>query len=129
MTLRFGAYVNLVCHPKVETARELVKGGLTTFARFQVMHGKLAGPIDPEQRRVLNDLHDRYDMKHHAQAGSPQTQSLTPEFIDEVAIVGAPKLCVERLQALVDLGVERVIVIGAVREEIAMRAPMLTSCW
>jgi 5,10-methylenetetrahydromethanopterin reductase len=112
LTLRFGAYVNLVCHPEIETARELVKGGLTTFARFQVMHGKLAGPIDKEQRRVLSDLHDRYDMKHHTQAGSPQTRSLTSEFIDDVAIVGTPAHCVKRLQALVALGVERVIVIG-----------------
>jgi 5,10-methylenetetrahydromethanopterin reductase len=122
--LRFGSYVNLVCHPKAETARELVKGGLTTFARFQVMHGKLAGPIDDAQRRVLDDLHDRYDMKHHTQAGSPQTQSLTPEFIDDVAIVGPPAHCVERLQALADLGVERVIVIGpsagSDREEAAL---------
>lgn len=112
MALRFGAYVNLVCHPEVETARELVKGGLTTFARFQVMHGKIAGPVDRGQRRVLNDLHDRYDMKRHTQAGSPQTGTLTPEFIDRVAIVGAPTHCVERLRALVALGAERVIVVG-----------------
>jgi alkanesulfonate monooxygenase SsuD/methylene tetrahydromethanopterin reductase-like flavin-dependent oxidoreductase (luciferase family) len=51
MALRFGAYVNLVCHPKIETAGELVKGGLTTSARFQVMHGKLAGPDTRIHRR------------------------------------------------------------------------------
>lgn len=112
MSLRFGAYVNLVCDPKVETARTLVKGGLASFARFQVMHGKIAGPVDGDQRRVLEDLHARYDMKQHTRSGSPQTQSLSAEFIDDVAIVGGPKHCVERLLALVDLGVERVIVIG-----------------
>jgi 5,10-methylenetetrahydromethanopterin reductase len=130
LELRFGAYVNLVCHPRVETARELVKGGLTTFARFQVMHGKLAGPVDKEQQRVFKDLHDRYDMKHHTQSGSPQTRSLTPQFIDEVAIVGAAAHCVERLKALVALGVERVIVIGpsagSDRDEAAAAERLLT---
>jgi 5,10-methylenetetrahydromethanopterin reductase len=61
---------------------------------------------------VLNDLHDRYDMKHHTQSGSPQSQALTPKFIDEYAIVGSPAVCIERLRSLARLGVERVIVIG-----------------
>lgn len=111
-TLRFGAYVNLVCHSEIEVARSLVSGGLTTFARFQVMHGKLSGPIAESERRVLDDLHRRYDMKHHTQAGSPQTQALTAEFIDEYAIVGDAKTCIDRLRQLAALGVERVIVIG-----------------
>jgi len=110
--LRIGSYVNMVCHPDVGVARELASGGLTTFARFQVMHGRVAGPIADAGRRVLEDLHDRYDMKHHTRAGSPQTLSLTPEFIDEVAIVGRPAQCVDRLRALRALGVERFIVIG-----------------
>ena len=40
----FGAFVNLVCHPDRAMARLLVRGGLTTFARFSVMHGEAAGP-------------------------------------------------------------------------------------
>ena len=111
-TLQFGVYLNLVCHPQIETARELVKGGLTPFARFQVMHGKVAGPVADEQRQVLDDLHDRYDMKHHTQSDSPQTKSLTPEFIDRYAIVGPAQHCETRLRELTALGVARVIVIG-----------------
>lgn len=127
--IRFGAYVNLVCHPRIETARELVKGSLTTFARFQVMHGKIAGPMNEEQRRVLGTLHDRYDMKRHTQTGSPQTRTLDPEFIDQVAIVGDPAHCVERLGALASLGIERVMVIGpsagSDREEAALAERMI----
>ena len=111
-TLRFGSYVNMVCHSDVEVARQLVSGGLTTFARFQVMHGKQSGPVADSQRRVLDDLHSRYDMKHHTQAGSPQTRSLTAEFIDEYAIVGPADHCADRLRELAALGVERIIVIG-----------------
>jgi 5,10-methylenetetrahydromethanopterin reductase len=111
-TLQFGAYLNLVCHPQVDTARELVKGGLTTFARFAVMHGKVAGPVADDQRQVLNELHDRYDMKHHTRSGSPQTHTLTPEFIDRYAIVGPAQHCEARLRELSALGLERVMVIG-----------------
>lgn len=111
-TLRFGAYVNLVCHEDTAVARELVSGGLTTFARFQVMHGNVAGPVTEDQRQVLSDLHDRYDMKHHTQTGSPQAQTLTPEFIDRVAIVGPARHCEARLRELAQLGLERVMVIG-----------------
>ncbi len=110
--LRFGSYINMVCHADVRVARQLVRGGLTTFARFQVMHGVHSGPVAEAQRRVLDDLHDRYDMKYHTQAGSPQTRSLTPEFIDEYAIVGPARHCIERLRELATLGVERIIVIG-----------------
>jgi 5,10-methylenetetrahydromethanopterin reductase len=110
--LRFGTYANVVCHPDLDTARELVSGGLTTFARFQVMHGKLSGPIADEERRVLDDLHDRYDMKHHTQSGSPQTQTLTRDFIDSYAIVGPAQHCEARLRELAALGVERVVVVG-----------------
>jgi len=73
------------------------------------MHGKLSGPVAGDQRKVLDD---RYDMKHHTQSGSPQTQSLTPEFIDTYAIVGPAQHCEARLRSLAALGVERVVVIG-----------------
>lgn len=123
--IRFGAYLNVACHDDVDTARAMVSGGLTTFARFQVMHGKVAGPVNDEQRRVLDSLHDRYDMKHHTRVGSPQTQSLTPEFIDRYAVVGPAATCIARLQELSGLGLERVMVIGATAgadRDAAMRA-------
>ena len=62
-SLSVGAYVNLVCHPDPAVARDLVRGGLTTFARFSVMHGAVAGPVDESSRQVLDKLHDGYDMR------------------------------------------------------------------
>ena len=56
-TLAFGSYVNLVCHPDVEVARSLVSGGLSTFARFAVMHGQVSGPVSDAQRDVLTKVH------------------------------------------------------------------------
>ncbi len=108
----FGAFVNLVCHPDVATARRLVSGGLSTFARFAVMHGEVAGPVSDSQREVLLRVHDAYDMKHHTRVGAPQAEALTPEFIDRYAIVGPPQHCIERIRELAALGLSRITVIG-----------------
>ncbi|MEE8556685.1 MAG: LLM class flavin-dependent oxidoreductase [Myxococcota bacterium] len=110
--ISFGAYVNCVSHPDVTVARELVSGGLSTFARFAVMHGSVAGPVSQEQRRILESLHRAYDMKHHTRVDSPQAKALPPEFIDRYAVVGPPRDCVARLQELAALGLERVLIIG-----------------
>lgn len=127
----FGAYANVVCHDDVALARELVSGGLTTFARFAVMHGQVAGPASDEQRRVFEGLHEAYDMKQHTRVGSPQTRALTDEFIDRYAIVGGAPHCVERLSELFALGLERIVLIGptagADREQ-ARRAEQALAC-
>jgi 5,10-methylenetetrahydromethanopterin reductase len=108
-----GAFVNVVAHPDLDTARTLVSGGLSTFARFAVMHGTPSGPVDDSQREVLGAVSGAYDMTRHTQVGSPQASALTPEFIDRFAVVGTPEACVERLRGLVALGLDKLIVTGA----------------
>ncbi len=110
--LAFGAYVNMVCHPDRATARALVRGGLTTFARFSVMHGKVAGPADEATRQVLAKLHDGYDMRRHTRADSVQATLMNDEFVDAFAIAGPPDHCLGRLAELEALGVQKVIVSG-----------------
>lgn len=110
--VEFGAYVNAVCHSDLETARELSKGGLTTFARFAVMHGTVAGPISPAMADAMQSLRRAYDMNKHTQAGSSQAATLTPEFIDAYAVVGPPDHCIERIGALAKLGLSKLAVSG-----------------
>ncbi|MCS5568136.1 MAG: LLM class flavin-dependent oxidoreductase [Pseudomonadales bacterium] len=110
--LAFGAYVNIVCHPNLETAQKLARGGATLFARFSVMHGGISGPVDQMQAEVLDSIHKRYNMKEHGRGDSQQTSAVTPEFIDRFAIVGDPSQCVDRLQELKDLGLDRLAVNG-----------------
>jgi 5,10-methylenetetrahydromethanopterin reductase len=123
-TLEFAAYVNLVAHPDLAAARAMVAGGLTTFARFAVMHGKVNGPTDAAQREVMERLHSAYDMQKHTRNDSDQAATLTPEFIDRYSIVGPADHCVQRLKALEAIGIGKVIVIGAsagsAREQVAV---------
>jgi 5,10-methylenetetrahydromethanopterin reductase len=107
-----GAHVNVVAHPDVETGRKLVSGTMSTFARFNVMHGAVAGPHVAGAADTLNRLHDAYDMRVHTQAGSPQADQLDPEFIDAFGIVGPSSYCVDRLQELAALGLEHFTMVG-----------------
>ena len=111
-SLRFGAYVNIVCHDDVATGRELGRASTGLFARFSVMYGEVSGPADEQQREVFRNLHDRYDMTAHGRQGGQQTTALTDDFIDGYAIVGGPDHCAARLGALVDLGLDKFAVMG-----------------
>lgn len=113
--ITYGAYVNCGCHPDIAVARSLVRGGLTTFARFSVMHGKTSGPLTGQDRDVLNKLRNAYDMRAHTRGDSQQATTLTDDFIERFAIVGPPEVCTQRLKALAGLGLERIATSGATR--------------
>src|SRR5205085_5397480 len=113
--IAFGAYVNLGCHADIGAARGLVRGGLTTFARFSVMHGKANGPVSSGDRQVLERLRTNYDMKAHTRGDSRQAGTLTDDFVDRFAIVGTPDRCIDRLRALEALGLDKVAISGGMR--------------
>jgi 5,10-methylenetetrahydromethanopterin reductase len=113
--IAFGAFVNLGCHPDTDTARSLVRGGLTTYARFSVMHGKANGPVSTGDAAVLDALRTNYDMKAHTRGDSRQATTLTDDFVDRFAIVGPPARCIERLNELKALGLDKVAISGAMR--------------
>ena len=110
--LRFGAYVNVVCHDDRALGRELGRASTSLFARFSVMHGTVSGPADASQEAVFHDVHDRYDMNKHAQADGKQTTALTDEFMDSFAVIGGADYCIERLSALTNLGIDKLSIAG-----------------
>jgi 5,10-methylenetetrahydromethanopterin reductase len=108
----FGAFVNVVCLPDIDAARDLARGGLSTFARFSVMHGEIVGPVSDEQAAIMHRLHDDYDMRSHTRADSAQAHVLSDEFVDSYAIVGPPDHCIARLRALAELGLDKLVIVG-----------------
>jgi 5,10-methylenetetrahydromethanopterin reductase len=107
--LAFGAYVNVACHPDLELARRLVSGGLASFSRFSAMHGVPTGPLTGGADEVVRRIRDNYDMKAHGEPGSSQTAVLTDEFIDRFAVVGGPERFVQRVEEIVNLGFDRIV--------------------
>jgi 5,10-methylenetetrahydromethanopterin reductase len=113
--IAFGAYINMGCHSDLEKARGLVRGGLTTFARFSVMHGKANGPVSDRDRAQLETLVSNYDMKQHTRADSRQAGTLADDFVDRFAVVGPPDRCIARLRELATLGLDKVAISGGTR--------------
>ena len=111
-TISFGAYVPLVVHDDPEEAMRIGEGELSLFARFSVMYGTVIGPASESQRKVLHSIHNAYDMTRHSGADSPQAVVLTAEFARNFGIFGPPSYCADRLSELVELGIDRFILVG-----------------
>ena len=109
--IRFGAYLNIVCHPRVEVAREMITF-LDTFVRFSVMHGKSYGPVSQMEQKVLADTHKGFNMRDHSASIMPPA-----EFVDRFAIVGPPNDCIRRIREVIDLGIDRIVVLGPTVDE------------
>ncbi len=99
-------------HDDRATARELVSGGVGSYARFSVMHGTVAGPVAESQRETLTNVHRVYDMTAHFTHGSRQSKELTPEVTDAFAIAGPTSYCLERLAELREMGIRRFYLTG-----------------
>jgi 5,10-methylenetetrahydromethanopterin reductase len=113
--LGLGAYVNVAVHPDRAVARQLVAGGLSTLARFNVMHGTPVGPYDDSSAAMLTELHSRYDMNHHTQSGSVQAATITADFADRYAVLGGVDEVVARLQEMAGLGLDKFVLMGVGR--------------
>ena len=106
-TVRFGAYVPLYPHPDIDIARGLVKGMVASHGRFSIMNKKVVGPVTDAQRKVLEKVASSYDMSRHGRAEGKQSDAVDPEFIEDYAIIGDPSRCADRLQEIIELGLER----------------------
>jgi 5,10-methylenetetrahydromethanopterin reductase len=111
-TIPFGVYVPVFVDDDRDRARQMIAGGVASFARFSVMHGQVQGPTDAATADVLHEVHDRYDMDHHFMHGSPQSAPLTDEVIDAFGIAGPAPYCVDRILELRALGLGKLFVLA-----------------
>jgi len=107
-----GAYLNVAPHPDTGTARRLVKGVVATYARFSGMPGHTRSLLSPADAPVIAAVAEHYDMSRHGRSDGVQTQFLDDGFIDRFAVAGPPGYCIERLAALVALGLDRLAIVG-----------------
>ncbi|KQU52325.1 hypothetical protein ASG84_25055 [Rhodococcus sp. Leaf278] len=106
-SVRFGAYLPLYPHSDVEVARDLSRGIVTSHSRFAVMNKSISGPVSESQRANLERVKATYDMTKHGDSSGSHSQVLDADYIDKFALVGDPDHCVQRIEQLVDIGIER----------------------
>lgn len=114
MGVSLGAYVNVVAHPDIATARTMVRGGLGSFAHFSGMPG--APAVDGPDAAVYGALTEGYDMANHGSVAAAHQRAIPDEFVDRFGVVGPSAEVARRLRDLVDLGLDRLVVIGGSRD-------------
>jgi 5,10-methylenetetrahydromethanopterin reductase len=107
------AYVNVGVADRIEDARELVRGATSVTARFSGMHGGSGsdGLAAPERDAVLA-LAERYDMAYHGSSQAPHARALPDAFLDGFAAIGDAARVTDRLRAIAETGVDRIVVIA-----------------
>ncbi len=105
-----GAFVNVAVDPDPATARDLVRGSAAIFARFSA-EGAPSDGLSDVTKAGIEAIAATYDESKHGQASAVHSQSLDDEFIERFAVAGIADEVAERLAALGELGIERLVIV------------------
>jgi 5,10-methylenetetrahydromethanopterin reductase len=110
-TLSYGAYIQVICNDDRAAAAQMGKSAVAVHARFQGLHGKgsAKGPMNDEDRRIVESVAQNYDMTVSGKGGS-QVELISDDFASRFAVWGPPEECIERLRAVIDCGIDRIVV-------------------
>jgi len=122
----FGCYVQVAVTDgeNDEEARTRIRPLAMTFARFSAFEGKPLEDVGDADKVQIQRAAEALDAKFRSSGaltalpGGPpgeleffrDKQAVDDEFIDRFAIIGSPEHCAARLQALVDLGISRILI-------------------
>lgn len=98
--------------------REYIRGAVMTQSRFSALHGKPLAGISAKDAevvgRAVTELGHAYRTHRDRWTGGgtfyPQGV-IDDEFVDRFAVVGSPEQCAEKLQPIIDLGFDRLLLI------------------
>lgn len=89
--------------------REYVRGNASISTHFRRGAEDVLNPAD---RGVVEAVDHDYELYGHSVHASKQAADLPAGFIDRFCVIGEPQECAERLRALIDLGLDHVIIVG-----------------
>jgi 5,10-methylenetetrahydromethanopterin reductase len=111
-TLRVGAYINLVCDPDEKRAINLGRMISGMVAHFAGMKDSPVEHLPPQLKALAIQMKSGYDMARHAQNEGSHLQMVDDAFVDWFSICGPPAKCLDRLQALIQMGLDHVYLLG-----------------
>ncbi len=104
-----GLYLNVCVDDDIERAAEMARGWVGIFAHFTGMPGATRNRVRQDDHLTFDRLGD-YDKPNHGRPDAAHAQALPREFIERFAVIGPPSACVEKLNALRALGVQRILI-------------------
>jgi 5,10-methylenetetrahydromethanopterin reductase len=99
-SLSIGAYVNATVHPDAERARDLVRPRLNTYIRHWTMHANARQTLAVEDDALVDKVKRR------------EADGLTEDFLERHAVAGSSEYVIDRLKALLALGLDHLVVVG-----------------
>lgn len=111
-SLQIGAYVNLVCDEDEGRAIELGRMISGMVAHFAGMKNAPLDHLPPPLKSLAAHMQQGYDMAEHARESGKHLQQVPDEFVDWFSICGPPKKCRDRLQTLIEMGLDHVYQLG-----------------
>ena len=84
--------------------------------RLGALPARLAAAAAAGDQAIVAAVLRDYDKYHHGTGRAPQARDLPLEFLDRFTVIGPPEYCVERLRALLALGLDHLVVVGASRD-------------
>jgi 5,10-methylenetetrahydromethanopterin reductase len=125
--LSLGCYVQVSVSENgdLAKAREEIRPLATVFARFSGYEGKHLLDVRDSDKEQLQRAAESMDAKFKGSGGTlapkpgglpgeldlyRDSTELDDEFLDRFAIVGPPEYCAERLKAIMDLGIDRILI-------------------
>lgn len=111
-----GAFVNVGVNKDAAAARDLIRGGLGSFAHFSGMSGADKSKLDPGDREIFEVLGAKYDMARHGMRSAGHAEFIDDAFVDRFGVAGDSEYCVRRLGELLDAGVERLVIVAGSRD-------------
>ncbi|HMD45629.1 MAG TPA: LLM class flavin-dependent oxidoreductase [Acidimicrobiales bacterium] len=106
-----GAYLVVAAHPDAAVARDLVRGPLAAYAHFSGMPGSPRQLLSADDRAVVEAVTADYDLSGHGQRSARHVAHLDDAFVERFGVAGTPEHCVGHLGDLVDLGLDRLVVV------------------
>ena len=111
-SIQIGAYINLVCDEDEQRALSLGKLIAGMVAHFAGLKNAPTDHLPAKLRAIAESMQSQYDMARHAQEEGTHLELIDGAFVDWFSICGPPDKCIDRLQPLIDLGLEHVYQLG-----------------
>jgi hypothetical protein len=103
--------VNGVVCEDPAVARDAMRGGATTFARFSSFRGNDPTSLPAPLQQAVAWIREHYDMKDHTRANVAHTRGIGDDFVDWFGVVGSATTVRQRFHALAELGLDFVHVV------------------
>jgi 5,10-methylenetetrahydromethanopterin reductase len=111
-TVKLGSFLNVVANPDFNRVRAMAHGTVGVFSHFSGISRDSTAGMRPEDRAAAQKVGESYDMSRHTRSDAGHAQFIDDSFIDRFAIAGPPAHCVKRLEEILKLSRDHLIIVG-----------------